>query len=582
MGVEIREKSSCVTVAAALKFQTGTCQKSLPLGVTALFFAVAAACLFAHASAAPLPGARLPSPNESPENNVKSAETLSDLVALKAQAVEARRHALVLLREVRSLNDSISAANKKIQAALAAQDKLKVTSARLAEQRKVVKELSAIVDKTAERMFRQLAEGSATTSRTFDSESGSEEEDAQLSLVTERDSEEARLSLVTAGEAKLVAERLAARVARRVMRLRDKADSYGVAVTCRDEMVKVFELRLPHVLAAEEKAEEAARDYFTAWRRAMETFPEIDVLEIVQSASSDSGRARRATDILKLLGGAGQGQLRGEVSPGSVKDDPFSAEIDDSHGGRTDLGKQTQKLRPLGIVNESRQAVEEVAAADAEEAVARGLLNGLRAEIQAWKSSIAEVRASEDLQKLKRLRQEQENAEGDAQFADFQVKESEKDLQQARALVAETMEMVEEQKKILQEAEQAVARAMAVEAKTHTLRARMLREEAELVTAQAERVAGAMVRKMKRAEMLVLERTQGLQAAQLERENAAKKASELGANVKEMGERYGRSELAAKEDVRLMNLLKPVVLTKHGEARAARLAWGRFLILGKA
>ncbi|GJP30848.1 hypothetical protein CLOM_g7178 [Closterium sp. NIES-68] len=549
---------------AAARHRQQFCVNEPPF--TILILALIAACYFAPASS------RLqnisPSNGASPKNPIdtvadygspaggRKAGPLSDLVARKARAVQTRRRALVLLRELRSLNDSIAGANEKIREALAAREKLKVTSARMEEQRKVIDELSAIIEKTATRMY--------------------EQRDAE--------SEEARLSLVTAGEAKVAAERLVGRVARRVMRLRDKAESYSIAVTCRDEVVKAFEQRLPQVIEAEKKAEEALRNYSAAWKEAMKSFPERDVLRIVESSSSTG---RESTPSAFKLGSVADRQTRQatnrKVPLMSNIDDPYLAEIDESHGGTMELEgepeadsgfrEKQQKLM------DSRVAVEEVAAADAEEAVVRGLLGSLRADIEAWKSSIAEVRASEDLQKLKRLRQELENAGGDAQFADFQVKESEKDLQQARALVAETMEMVEEQKRILQEAEQALAQAMAVESESHTLRARMQREEAELVKVQAERVASAMGRKMKRAELLVVERTQALRDAQMEREKAAKKVAELEASVKELGEQYGRAELTAKEAVSLIKLLKPIVAAKHSEAHTARRAWGKFLSL---
>ncbi|CAI5484190.1 unnamed protein product [Closterium sp. Yama58-4] len=523
------------------------------------------------------------------EDRTVQAGLLSELVARKARAVEATQQTLVLLREFRSLKDSVADANGKIQEALRAREKVKVTSARLKEQRKVVDELSAIVDKTAKRMY-------------------------------ERDSEEVRLSLVTAGEAKLVAERLAARLARKVLRLRDKEASYSITVKCRDEILKAWEQRLPQAMEAEKIINATLRDYLAVFKRGMKSFPESEraILGIVQKPSSTSRDETRGAPPVSLVfvaddaendfksnkkGHANYGAsemsplLTGSSSNGpssngppsdapfpspekipavpfwSDKDDPYLTEIEAPHSEVMDVehgfrDKNSQQ-KSLGL-HKSTEAVDKIAAADAEEVVARGLLESLRAEVQAWKSSIAEARTSEGFQKLKRTREELDNAEGDAEFAVFQVKEGEKDLAKAEAELADAREMADKQTRILHEANEDLRLAMSVESAARTLRARMQREEAELVKAQAERVAGAMSRKVKRAEALVLERRQELQVAMVEREKAARKVPGLKTRVKELQERNGKGELEAKEAIRLMKLLKPVVIAKHGEALTAR------------
>ncbi|CAI5985506.1 unnamed protein product [Closterium sp. NIES-65] len=248
--------------------------------------------------------------------------------------------------------------------------------------------------------------------------------------------------------------------------------------------------------------------------------------------------------------------------------------MDAAHGSQDKSSQQ----KSLGL-HKSTEAVYKIAAADAEEVVARGLLESLRAEVQAWKYSTAEARGSEGFRKLKRAREELDNAEGDAEFAVFQVKEGEKDLAQAEAKLADAREMADEQTRILSEANEDMRLAMSAESTARTLGARMQREEAEVVKAQAGRVAGAMSRKVKKAETLVLERRQELQVAMVEREKAARKVAGLKSRVKELQERYGEGELEAKEAVRLMKLLKPVVIAKHGEALAAQ---GRFQIRSSA
>ncbi|CAI5986742.1 unnamed protein product [Closterium sp. NIES-64] len=423
---------------------------------------------------------------------------LSELVARKARAVDTRRHALVLLREFRSLNDSIAEANGKIQEALRAREKLKLTSARLKEQQTVIDELSAIIDKTTQRMY-------------------------------ERDSEDVQLSLVTAGEAKLVAERLFARLARKVLRLRDKVASYSIAVTCRDEIIKSWEQRIPQAMEAEKITNATMRDYLAVFKRAMKSFPESErsILGIVQMSSSASRDESRGAPSVALgsvaddddsnhqrQANGASGSSKRTVRPWNEKDDPYLAEIEAPHGEGTTYVKNGSEddKNSQEKLHKSSEAVEEIAAADAEEAVVRGLLDSLRAEFQAWKSSIAEGRASEDMKNLRRMREELDNAEGDAEFAVFQVKEGEKDVEQANAELASAQEMADEQTRILREANEDLRRAMTVEsAGTRTLGARLHREEAELVKAQAERVAGAMSQKVQRAEALVLERRQGLQ-----------------------------------------------------------------------
>ncbi|CAI7854052.1 unnamed protein product [Closterium sp. NIES-53] len=499
-------------------------------------------------------------------NNNSGAGILSELVARKARAVEARRHGLVLLREFRSLNDSIAEANGKIQEALRAREKLKLTSARLKEQQKVIDELSTIIDRAAHRMY-------------------------------ERDSEDVRLSLVTAGEAKLVAERLFARLARKVLRLRDKVASHSIALTCRDEIMKAWEQRLPQATEAEKTTNATLRDYLAMFKRAMKSSPEAEgaILGIVQMSSSARRDETRGGppvalgsvaddddgDDQRQANGA-SGSSKRTVRPWNEKDDPYLAETEANHSEGTDAEHGSEDKNSQEKVKSS-EAVEEIAAAEAEEAVVRGLLDSLRTEVQAWKSSIAGGRASEDLQKMKRMREDLDNTEGDAEFAVFQVKEGEKDVEQANAELAGAREMADEQTRILHEAEEDLHQAMSVEsAGTRTLGARLQREEAELVKAQAERVAGAMSRKVQRAEALVLERRQGLQGAMVERERLTRKVARLKASVEELEGRYGESESAAKEADRLMKLLKPVVLAKHEEARAAKQAWGRFLTLRNA
>ncbi|CAI5475033.1 unnamed protein product [Closterium sp. Yama58-4] len=519
--------------------------------------------------------------NSGDADTTAQAVLLSELVAQKSRAVEARRHALVLLREFRSLNDSIADANGKIQDALRAREKLKLTSARLEQQRKVIDELSVIVDNTAQRMY-------------------------------ERDSEDARLSLVAAGEAKLVAQRLSANLARKVLRLRDKVASYNIAVTCRDEIVKAWEQRLPQAMEAEKLTNATLRDYLAVFKRAMKSFPEAEraILEIVQtpfsskrrnetrhggaasapvalsSVADDDAENQHHTSSPSLNGPPSFTQKKNRTvgRPWSDKEDPFLAEIEaPPHGEGTEAEHRPEDIKNLQEkLRKSSEAVEEIALAEAEEAVVRGLLDSLRAEFQAWKSSVAEGRASEDIKNLRRMREDLEYAEGDAEFAASQVKEGEKDVEQAEAELAGAREIAEEQTRILHEAEEDLRRAMSVEAATQTLKARIQREEAERVKAQAERVAGEMLRKVQLAEALVLERRPGLQDAIAERERLARKVAALKASVKELEERYGEGESAAKEAVRLIKLLMPVVTAKYEEARAAKQAWGRFLSLENA
>ncbi|CAI5481709.1 unnamed protein product [Closterium sp. Yama58-4] len=514
--------------------------------------------------------------NPGDADTTEKAVLLSELVARKARAVEARRHALALLREFRSLNDSINDANGKIQDALRAREKLKLTSARLEQQRKVIDELSAMVDETAQRMY-------------------------------ERDSEDVRLSVVAAGEAKLVAQRVFAKLARKVLRLRDKVASYSIAVTCRDEIVKAWQQRLPQATEAEKITNATLRDYLAVFKRAMKSFPEAEraILGIVQTPSSTSRNETRGAPRV-ALGSVADGAENGggnnnneqannaseysgdnpssnglpysqkknrTVRLRSSSDDPYLAEVEAPHGegwANAENGSEDEISREK--LRKSSEAAEKIASADAEETVARGLLESLRAE----------SRASEEIKSLRRLRDELEFAEGDAEFAASQVKEGEKDVEQAKAELADARKMAEEQARILHEAEEDLRRAMSVEAATQTLQARIRREEAERVKAQAERLAGAMRQKVQRAEALVLERLPGLKDAMAERERLANKVAGLKASVKELEERYGEGESAAKEAVRLIKLLMPVVTAKHEEAHAAKQAWGRFLTLENA
>ncbi|GJP30846.1 hypothetical protein CLOM_g7176 [Closterium sp. NIES-68] len=480
---------------------------------TALLFAVAAACLFASAASLP---AHLSTPNESQENNKISAATLSDLVARKARAVDATRHALVLVREVRSLNDSIAGANRRIRDASHAREKLKVTSARLEEQRKVIDELSAILDdpvsETAERLTHRMMYWRRAPVSDSDSGSGWKPDGG--------DSLGVRLALVTAGAAKREAERLVVKIARKVMRLRDKIASYSIAVTFRDQLAKALEQRLPLAAEAEEKARKAVQEYSTAWRHAMESFPERDVLRIVEEPSLKWEEGGTTTEGLGL-GSQGKG------TPSPIR------------------------CRDAGI---------RIAAADAEEAVARALLDSLQLDIKVWKAQARE-------------RQEVEYAESDLEYAEFQVKGAEKDLVQAKDQAAKTVWLTAEQKKILEDSVKGLAEAMAVESRGDTQRAWMQREEAELVKAQAERVWEEMGRWMEQAEALVLERTQAWRDALAEREKAAMKVAELD-------KRHGRVKQAAEEAERLMKLLKPIVNKKHDAARASEVAREKLLTLG--
>ncbi|GJP30845.1 hypothetical protein CLOM_g7175 [Closterium sp. NIES-68] len=579
--------------------------ESLPFTILLFAVSIAAAFLVASASAASLPGQVSSPANESPEHNTDatnitiSAAELSDLVARKARAVEARRHALVLLRELRSLNDSVAAANARIQDALHARDKLKITSARLEEQRKVLNELSSLVDETARRMYKQR------NSRGVESD-------------------EARLALVAAGEAKLEAERLITRISRKAMREREKVESYSVAMAYRAELAKAMKQSLQQLAEAEKKAHEGMQEYATAWQRAMASSRgvsprvEADVLKIVEDPSetsreqnkslfsmfsnlpsrqvaADASKPSSLMSKLKLEvqhhGGPGHHTMwsAGAAAHGSRKDSnrgsAFFEEMD-SGPDLTDLENEREAEKMLMQQREESsrkrlEAMEGLAAADAEEAVDQALLNTLRAEIEAWKSAVAQARKSGVLELLRRRREELENAESDLEFAEFQVKGAEKDLEQANVLAEETAWLAEEQKKILQESDESLTRAMAAEVKTRSQRARMQRVEAELVKAQAERVWEEMRRWMRRDEALVLERTHGLQDAMAEREKAAKKAAEVRGSVEEMEERYGKGkgERTAKEADRLMKLLKPVVLAKRAKASAAKRAWNKLLTL---